>query len=63
MKLQLKNKKIINVQCQQYLIGLYVCIYDDKTGRMIDQFTLNTTTEKFLQDVKNDKVFKGKIIE
>jgi len=59
MKIKLKNGKLITVAIQQYQVGLYVCIYDDDTGRMLDQFGLDVSENDFLKDVQDNKVFDG----
>jgi hypothetical protein len=41
---------------QQYEIGLYVCIY--KNGRMLDQFSLDTTEDEFIETLKKSKTIK-----
>lgn len=54
MRIKTKEDGILDVQCQQYFSGLYVCLYRD--GRMFDQFGLGATTRKqFLQDLKDNK--------
>ena len=64
MNIKLKTGQIINIQFQQYEIGLYVCIYDKKTGRMIEQkVCLDITKDQFINDVMAGKVFNGKIIK
>jgi hypothetical protein len=60
MKIKLKDSSIIDVQVQQYEIGLYVCIY--KEGYMLEQFGLDTTKEEFMQAVKNNEIFEGEYI-
>lgn len=61
MKIREENGDILDVQCQQYLTGLYVCIY--KNGQMLDQFGLDIPKEKFISAVKNNEVFSGVYIE
>jgi 5-hydroxyisourate hydrolase-like protein (transthyretin family) len=46
----------IEIAMQQYEIGLYVCIY--KNGRMLDQFSLDTTEDEFIETLKNSTTIK-----
>jgi hypothetical protein len=46
----------IEIAMQQYEIGLYVCIY--KNGRMLDQFSLDTTEDEFIETLKKSKTIK-----
>jgi len=59
MDIQLKNGSIITVHWQEYSIGLYVCIYDKESGRMLDQFGLDVPVKKFIEDLKANKIFDG----
>jgi len=38
---------------QQYVVGLYVCIY--KEGRMLDQFGCECTETEFIESLKQNK--------
>lgn len=62
MKIKLNDGEIINVVCQQYEVGLYVCIYGEN-GLMKDQFGLDVSKEEFIKQVKNNEVFEGTFIE
>ena len=55
----LVNKKgdEIDVQCQQYEVGLYVCIY--KNGSVESQFGLDIPKETFLADLRKGLAIKG----
>ena len=48
--------EILNFAIQQYVVGLYVCIYKD--GRMVQQFSSRLSQDKFVKKLKKDKTFE-----
>jgi hypothetical protein len=51
MKVKTMNGEVLDLQCQQYTLGLYVCLYEK--GRMHSQYVFDTTQEKFIKDIKD----------
>ena len=48
--------EILNFAIQQYIVGLYVCIYKNK--RMVQQFGSQLSQEQFVKQLKNDKTLE-----
>jgi len=53
IKVKTKEGKVLDVATQPYEIGLYVCIYEN--GRMVDQFGLDMSQEKFIKSLQDNK--------
>lgn len=49
------NGEIYDLACQQYSVGLYVCLYQN--GRMVDQFGSSLSEDEFVKSIE-DKIVK-----
>jgi len=56
MRVKVKStNEVLDIQFQQYVLGLYVCIYNTvPICTMKEQFCLDTTKEKFVEELKNN---------
>lgn len=61
IRIKREDGGIDRIVTQQYELGLYVAIYDDKSGRFKDQFGTSDTEEKYYKYLKEK--YKDKLIE
>jgi hypothetical protein len=54
MLVKTKKNEVMDLQLQQYAVGLYVVLY--KQGRVYAQFCLDVLKEQFLNDLESGKL-------
>lgn len=56
-----EDNRTIRIVTQQYEVGTYVAIYNDKTGEFLDQFGVQCTEEEYHKEIREK--FKDDIVE